>query len=260
MNTDQEIKESVKEKYSQIAKGEVVVIATKDSCCGPSPSSCCGTASDSLVQMSLDYNPEDLASVPDGADLGLGCGVPTAFADFKEGFTVLDLGSGAGIDVFIASRYIGKTGKAIGVDMTPAMVEKAKSNAQKINATNVEFRLGEIEALPVESNSVDRAISNCVINLVPSKENAFREIYRVLKSGGKFTVSDIVIDGIMSERNRRDAALWAGCISGAIDRNEYISIIHNVGFINVEIVSEKKHDYDKDDVSLFSITVSGTKP
>jgi arsenite methyltransferase len=260
MITDQEIKDSVKEKYSQIAKGEIEVIATKDSCCGPSPSSCCGPASDSLVQMSLDYNPEDLASIPEGADLGLGCGVPTAFADFKEGFIVLDLGSGAGIDVFIASRYIGKTGRAIGVDMTPAMIEKAKANAQKVRATNVEFRLGEIEALPVESNSVDRVISNCVINLVPNKENAFREIHRVLKAGGKFTVSDIVIDGIMSDENRRNAALWAGCISGAIDRNEYLGIIHKVGFREVEIVSEKKHDYNKDNVGLYSITVSGTKP
>jgi ubiquinone/menaquinone biosynthesis C-methylase UbiE len=209
--------------------------------------------------MSLDYNPEDLANIPDGADLGLGCGVPTAFADLREGFTVLDLGSGAGIDVFIASRHIGKTGKAIGVDMTQAMIDKAWSNAQKINASNVEFRLGEIEALPVESNSVDRVISNCVINLVPNKENAFREIYRVLKRGGKFTVSDIVIDGIMSEEKRRDAALWAGCISGAIDRNEYIGIIRKVGFGSIEIVSEKKHEYNADNVGLYSITVSGTK-
>ena len=259
MNTDQEIKNSVKEKYSQIAKGEIEVIAAKESCCGPEPSSCCGSTSASLVQMSLDYNPEDLASIPEGADMGLGCGVPTAYADFKEGFTVLDLGSGAGIDVFIASRYIGKTGKAIGVDMTPAMIEKAKANAQKINATNVEFRLGEIEALPVDNDSVDRVISNCVINLVPNKENAFREIYRVLKPGGKFTVSDIVIDGIMSEKNRRDAALWAGCISGAISRTDYLDIIGKVGFSSVEIVSEKQHDYNKDNVALFSITVSGTK-
>lgn len=259
MNTDQEIKNNVKEKYSQIAKGEIPVVATKSSCCGPQPSSCCGTASDSLVQLSVNYSPEDLANIPDGADLRLGCGVPTAFADLKEGYTVLDLGSGAGIDVFVASRYIGKTGKAIGVDMTQAMIDKARSNARKINASNVEFRLGEIEALPVESNSVDRVISNCVINLVPNKENAFREIYRVLKPGGQFTVSDIVIDGIMSEEKRRDAALWAGCISGAIDRNEYIGIIRKAGFMDVEILSEKRQEYDADNVSLFSITVSGTK-
>jgi SAM-dependent methyltransferase len=210
--------------------------------------------------MSLDYNPDDLARLPEGADLGLGCGVPTAFADLNEGFTVLDLGSGAGIDVFIASRYVGQTGKVIGVDMTEAMIEKAKANARKINATNVEFRLGEIEALPVDGDSVDRVISNCVINLVPNKKNAFGEIYRVLRSGGKFTVSDIVVDGTISEEKRRDAALWAGCISGAIDKKEYLGIIQNVGFKDIEIVSEKKHDYElENNAGLYSITVTGTK-
>ena len=143
--------------------------------------------------------------------------------------------------------------------MTEAMVEKAKMNAQKIEATNVEFRLGEIEALPVESNSVDRVISNCVINLVPNKENVFREIFRVLKPGGKFTVSDIVVDGAISMEERNNAALWAGCISGAIDRKEYIDIIKKAGFTNVEIVSEKNYDYKLDNARLNSITISGTK-
>jgi SAM-dependent methyltransferase len=259
MNTDSEIKENVKEKYAQIARGEISVIAKKSSCCGPEPSSRCGTGSDSLIQMALDYKPEDLASVPEGADLGLGCGVPTAFADLKEGYTVLDLGSGAGIDVFVASKHVGKTGKVIGLDMTDAMIQKATLNARKINATNVEFRLGEIEAMPVDSNSVDRVISNCVINLVPSKENAFREIYRVLKPGGKFTISDIVVDGTISEEKRRDASLWAGCISGAIDRKEYIGIIRKAGFSHVEVVCEKKYDYELDNAGLYSITVTGTK-
>ncbi|MGA9407041.1 MAG: arsenite methyltransferase [Bacteroidota bacterium] len=259
MKTDLEIKEDVKDKYSQIAKGQTSAAAAKGSSCGPGQSSCCGTGSESLVQMSLDYKPEDLSSIPEGADLGLGCGVPTAFADLKEGYTVLDLGSGAGIDVFIASRYVGPTGKAIGVDMTEAMIEKAKINAKKINATNVEFRLGEIEALPVDANAVDRVISNCVINLVPNKENAFREIYRVLKPGGKFTVSDIVVDGAISAEERNNAALWAGCISGAIDRMEYIGIIKKAGFKNVEIVSEKNYDYKLDSARLSSITISGTK-
>ena len=259
MKTDLEIKDDVKEKYAQIAKGRISTVATKSSCCGPEPSSCCGTGSESLVQMSLDYNPEDLSSIPDGADLGLGCGVPTAFADLKEGYTVLDLGSGAGIDVFIAARHVGITGKAIGIDMTEAMVEKAKMNAEKIKATNVEFRLGEIEALPVENNSVDRVISNCVINLVPNKENVFREIFRVLKPGGKFTVSDIVVDGAISMEERNNAAMWAGCISGAIDRKEYIDIIKKAGFENVEIVSEKNYDYKLDNARLNSITISGTK-
>ncbi len=259
MKTDSEIKENVKEKYSQIAMGEIPVIAKKSSCCGPEPSSCCGTGSESLIQMALDYKPEDLANVPEGADLGLGCGVPTAFADLKGGYTVLDLGSGAGIDVFVASKHVGKTGKVIGLDMTDAMIQKARLNAAKINATNVEFRLGEIESMPVESNSVDRVISNCVINLVPSKEKAFREIYRVLKPEGKFTVSDIVVDGTISEEKRRDAALWAGCISGAIDKKEYIGIIRKTGFSHVEVVSEKKYDYELDNAGLYSITVSGTK-
>ena len=235
------------------------MVATKSSCCGPEPSSCCGTGSESLVQMSLDYNPEDLSSIPEGADLGLGCGVPTAFADLQKGYTVLDLGSGAGIDVFIAARHVGITGKAIGIDMTEAMVEKAKMNAEKIKATNVEFRLGEIEALPVENNSVDRVISNCVINLVPNKENVFREIFRVLKPGGKFTVSDIVVDGTISVEERQNAALWAGCISGAIDRKEYIDIIKKAGFKNIEIVSEKNYNYKLNNARLNSITISGTK-
>jgi len=259
MKTDSEIRENVKEKYAQIAKGEISVIAKKNPCCGPEPSSCCGTGSESLIQMALDYKSEDLANVPEGADLGLGCGVPTAFADLKEGYTVLDLGSGAGIDVFVASKHVGDTGKVIGLDMTDAMIQKARLNAKKINVTNVEFRLGEIESMPVDSNSVDRVISNCVINLVPSKENAFKEIYRVLKAGGKFTVSDIVIDGTISEEKRQDASLWAGCISGAIDKKEYIGIIRKAGFSQVKIVSEKKYDYELDNAGLYSITVVGTK-
>ena len=259
MKTDLEIKNDVKVKYAEIAKGQISASVTKASSCGSGASSCCGTGSESLVQMSLDYKPEDLSSVPEGADLGLGCGVPTAFADLKEGYTVLDLGSGAGIDVFIAARHVGMTGKVIGVDMTEAMIEKAKVNAKKINATNVEFRLGEIEALPVQDNSVDRVISNCVINLVPNKKNAFQEIYRVMNPGGKFTVSDIVVDGAISIEERNDAALWAGCISGAIDRKEYIDIIRKAGFKNIEIVSEKNYDYRLDNARLSSITISGTK-
>ncbi|HTR80153.1 MAG TPA: arsenite methyltransferase [Bacteroidota bacterium] len=258
MKSDEEIKENVREMYSHIALGETGV-ASKSSCCGPEPSSCCGSGSDTLVQMSLSYHPEDIADVPEGANLGLGCGVPTAFADLKEGSTVLDLGSGAGIDVFVAARYVGASGKAIGVDMTPAMIDKAKRNAEKISAKNVEFRLGEIEALPVDDNSVDRVISNCVINLVPSKAKAFDEIYRVLKNGGTFTVSDIVIDGSVTDAERNDAALWAGCISGAIDRKEYLDIIANSGFTEVKILAETTYDYKLAHGGLSSITISGTK-
>jgi len=172
---------------------------------------------------------------------------------------VLDLGSGAGIDCFIASKAVGPTGRVIGVDMTEAMIQRANENKAKVDAGNVEFRLGEIESLPVESNTVDRVISNCVINLVPDKGAAFREIHRVLKAGGTFTVSDIVIDGTMGDAERHDAALWAGCISGAIDRKEYLAHIERAGFRNVRILSEKKYDCDVSGVALFSLTVTGTR-
>lgn len=268
MNTNSEIKDAVKEKYSQIAKGELnlaKVSAKKmaDKSNLRKDSSCCGgndCGDSAVVDMSLKYEDAERASIPDGADLGLGCGTPTAFADLKKGMTVLDLGSGAGIDCFIASQHVGVTGRVIGIDMTEAMIAKANENKKKTNVQNVEFRLGEIEALPVDNNTVDRVISNCVINLVPNKETAFREIYRVLKPGGKFTISDIVIDGTISEEERHDASLWAGCISGAIDRKEYLGIIEQVGFRDVQITSEKRYDYKlSTGAGLFSITVSGTK-
>ncbi len=259
MKTDQEIKNDVKEKYGEIATAKTPSSAANASSCGTGSSSCCGTGIDSLVQMSLEYDPDELSAIPEGADMGLGCGVPTAFAELKRGSTVLDLGSGAGIDVFIAARHVGPSGKVIGVDMTEAMIERAKLNAAKISAANVEFRLGEIESLPVDDNSVDRVISNCVINLVPDKTKAFREIHRVLKTGGSFTVSDIVVDGAISPAERENAALWAGCISGALDRKEYVAIIRNAGFTNVTIVSEKKYNYRLEDAQLSSITISGTK-
>ena len=255
MNTNSEIKDAVKEKYSQIAKGELTVEKAISSCCGSGE--CGGSA---VVAMALKYEDAERASIPDGADLGLGCGTPTAFADLMEGMTVLDLGSGAGIDCFIASKHVGTTGKVIGVDMTEAMIAKANENKEKVSMENVEFRLGEIESLPIDSNAVDRVISNCVINLVPDKESAFIEIYRVLKPGGKFAISDIVIDGTISDGERRDASLWAGCISGAIDRKEYLGIIKQVGFRDVHVTSEKKYDYKlSTGAGLFSITVSGTK-
>jgi len=259
MKTSSKIKDAVKEKYGQIAKGEINVIPPISSCCGPS--SCgCGDAN-AVLDLSSRYDEADRSSIPEGSDLGLGCGTPTAYADMKEGMTVLDLGSGAGIDCFIAAKYVGKSGKVIGLDMTEEMIKKANENRSKVSASNVEFRLGEIENLPVDDNSIDRVISNCVINLVPKKENAFREIYRVLKSGGKFTVSDIVVDGKITEAERHDASLWAGCISGAIDRKEYVGIIRQIGFTEINIVSEKRYDYKlKNNAGLFSITVTATKP
>jgi arsenite methyltransferase len=260
MKTSTEIKEAVKEKYAQIAKGEITEIAPKSSCCGSGSSagSCC-SGSD-FVNMALDYNEADRQAIPDGADLGLGCGTPTAFADFKEGMTVLDLGSGAGIDCFIAAKYVGQTGKVIGVDMTEVMIQKANENKAKVNASNVDFRLGDIENLPVQNDTIDRVISNCVINLVPDKQAAFKEIHRVLKSGGKFTVSDIVVDGEITDEERRDASLWAGCISGALKRKEYLATIELIGFKNITIVSEKRYDYKlQNEGGLFSITVSASK-
>jgi SAM-dependent methyltransferase len=265
MKTNSEIKEAVKEKYAQIAKGEINQIAPKSSCCGSDSknsksrnSSCCSGTD--FVNMALDYKDADRTAIPEGADLGLGCGTPTAFAELKEGMTVLDLGSGAGIDCFIASKYVGQSGKVIGVDMTEVMVQKANENKAKVNAANVEFRLGDIENLPVQNNTVDRVISNCVINLVPDKEIAFKEIYRVLKPGGRFTVSDIVVDGEITDKERQDASLWAGCISGALKRKEYLAIIEQKGFKDITIVSEKRYDYKlQNNAGLFSITVSASK-
>ena len=255
MNTNNEIKEAVKERYAKIANGDPSMQDPLTSCCG---GGACGEPA--AVEMALDYNDADRASIPEGADLGLGCGTPAAFADLAEGMTVLDLGSGAGIDCFVASRLVGASGKVIGVDMTEAMIAKADENKAKIDAANVEFRLGEIEHLPVNANSVDRVISNCVINLVPDKSAAFSEIKRVLIPGGRFMISDIVIDGEVTEEERRDASLWAGCISGAIDRRDYLAIIERVGFTDVHITSEKRYSYKlKSGAGLFSITVTAMK-
>lgn len=255
MNTKSEIKKAVRQKYAEIARGDATAQKADSSCCGTG-----GCGGSGVVDMALKYDDAERAAIPDGADLGLGCGTPTAFADLKEGMTVLDLGSGAGIDCFVASKHVGPKGKVIGVDMTEAMIRKANENKSKADAGNVDFRLGEIESLPVDGNSVDRVISNCVINLVPDKEAAFKEIYRVLKPGGRFTISDIVIDGTVSEAERRDASLWAGCISGAIDRKEYIAIIERVGFRDVKVASEKQYDYTlSSGGGMYSITVLGTK-
>jgi arsenite methyltransferase len=261
MNEEQ-IKPSVREIYGKIAEDKKSVVIPVSSCCGTktsAQSSGCGCSQE--VDVSPDYSAGDLSAVPDGANLGLGCGTPVAFAGVQEGQTVLDLGSGAGMDVFIALKYVGTTGKVIGVDMTEKMIAKAKQNAEKIGAENVEFRLGEIESLPIDDNSIDRVISNCVINLVPDKSKAFSEIYRVLKPGGMFSVSDIVLKGTMSEEQRRDAALWAACVSGAIEKDEYLSIIRKTGFTNIIVSSEKENYFDdKSNIHIYSTTVSGTKP
>jgi len=172
------------------------------------------------------------------ADLGLGCGMPTQFARINPGDTVLDLGSGAGVDVLRAARLVGESGKVIGVDMTPEMIARAQANAANGGFTNVEFRQGEIEALPVEDSSIDVVLSNCVINLVPDKRQAFREIYRVLRPGGRLSISDMVTYGTMPDEIRQDLTLWAGCIAGAIDRDEYLQIIRDSGFDEINIHQE----------------------
>jgi len=229
---ENEIKKTVKERYAKIAEQE-------SSCC-VSDTSCCGTApSFQDISKKIGYSEEELAAVPDAANLGLGCGHPVALASLKEGETVLDLGSGAGLDCFIAAKKVGRTGKVIGVDMTPEMIFKARENAEKNNYENVEFRLGEIEHLPAADASVDVIISNCVINLSPKKPEVFREAFRILKSGGRMHISDIVLLKELPESILKSAEAYIGCVSGAIMKNDYIETIKDAGFQTVEILDEK---------------------
>lgn len=194
------------------------------------------------------------------ADLGLGCGTPTAFADLKEGMTVLDLGSGAGIDVFLAANAVGPTGKAIGLDMTDEMLKRARANKLKLGISNAEFWKGEIEDMPIESNSVDRVISNCVINLVPDKHKAFGEIYRVLKPGGRFIISDIVSIGDIPAETRKDMELWAGCVAGATEKEEYLLTVREAGFKDLRIEKDKPFSLEQTvSFGLASITLAATK-
>ena len=225
-----EIKKTVRENYAQIAQN-------KGSCCGPA-SSCCGGSVVEDISRNIGYEEGDLTSVPEGANLGLGCGNPVALASLKEGETVLDLGAGAGFDCFLAANRAGEKGRVIGVDMTPEMIEKARENANKSGYKNVEFRLGEIENLPVADNSVDALISNCVINLSPDKPRVFKEAFRVLKPGGRLMVSDITLLKELPDFIRDSIAAYVGCISGALIRDEYLKVIKDAGFQNVEIVDE----------------------
>jgi len=221
----------VRKRYAAAAK------RSDQSCCGSASSSstCCGD--ESLVQIgrTLGYSEDELAAVPEGANLGLGCGNPTAIAALKVGETVLDLGSGGGFDCFLAARQVGPSGRVIGVDMTPEMVAKARANARKGGFGNVEFRLGEIEHLPVADASVDAIISNCVINLAPDKRAVFAEAFRVLKPGGRLAISDIVATAPMPEEVRSDLALLAGCIAGAVLIDEYQTILRDLGYQDIDI-------------------------
>ena len=224
------VKEIVKEKYSAIALKDKEV--NQNSCCGAT-SACCG---DNAI-MADDYS--KIEGYNPDADLGLGCGLPTLFAKINKGDVVIDLGSGAGNDVFIARNETGENGKVIGIDFTPAMIGKARKNAEIRGFNNVEFRLGDIEDMPVTSNMADVVISNCVLNLVPNKHKVISEIYRVLKPGGHFSISDIVLNGEIPEKWKAVAELYAGCISGAIQCDEYLDIIREAGFSNITIQKEK---------------------
>ncbi len=259
MKSEDELKSEVKDKYASIVK---------------KPRTSCGCGGKAEVVFEIDYS--GLDGYNPEADFGLGCGIPTDGAGIKPGETVLDLGSGAGNDVFVARRIVGESGKVIGVDMTPSMVEKARANNAKVGYSNVEFRLGEIEHLPVESGSVDVVLSNCVLNLVPDKRRAFGEIMRVLRPGGHFSISDIVTIGNIPERLREVAALYAGCVSGALTKEDYIAAIRNSGFKDIVVRSEKpmnppdelSDDVDPADLDalrasgtvIVSVTVTGTKP
>ena len=230
MQSTQEIKEMVKQKYSEIARQDKSVNAA--SCCGATAS--CG---DVYSIMSDEY--KDMKGYNPDADLGLGCGLPTQFAQIKKGDVVIDLGSGAGNDCFVARAETGESGKVIGIDMTPAMIEKARINAETLNYNNVEFRLGDIEKMPVTANVADVVVSNCVLNLVPDKAQAFCEINRVLKPGGHFSISDIVLSGTLPPAIQQAAEMYAGCVSGAIPKQEYLDLIKHHGFVNIKVQKEK---------------------
>ncbi|MDO8896216.1 MAG: arsenite methyltransferase, partial [Bacteroidales bacterium] len=230
-NESEKLKVMVREKYAAIALQSKEQNET--SCCGAT--SCCDGVDYSIFSESYTH----LKGYNADADLGLGCGLPTEFAMIKEGDTVIDLGSGAGNDCFVARSLTGETGEVIGIDMTPSMVEKAKQNAEKLGFSNVKFRLGDIENMPVTSNKADVIISNCVLNLVPDKAKAFSEIYRVLKPGGHLSVSDVVLKGELPPALREAAELYAGCVSGAIPLDEYLKIMENANLSNIKIQKQK---------------------
>jgi SAM-dependent methyltransferase len=226
-----DIKEIVKEGYGKIAK-------QGSSCCGPA-SSCCGSANRAEdISRRIGYSEEEITGVPEGANLGLGCGNPVALASLREGDTVLDLGSGAGFDCFLAANKVGMKGKVIGVDMTPEMIEKANNNAKKSNYRNVEFRRGDIETLPVDDDSIDVVMSNCVINLSPDKAKVFKEAFRTLKPGGRLSISDIVLLKELPEFVKESIEAYVGCVSGAILKSEYLKKIEAAGFRDVRVMDE----------------------
>jgi arsenite methyltransferase len=269
MENANDLKQVVKEKYGEIAKA-----SNSSGCCGTT-STCCGDSSKvEFLMIGDEY--KNMDGYVAEADLGLGCGVPTEFAGIKKGDTVVDLGSGAGNDVFVARAIVGDEGKVIGLDMTEEMITKANKNNAKLGYKNVEFKLGDIEAMPLENNIADVVVSNCVLNLVPDKQKAFSEIYRILKPGTHFCVSDIVLKGELPAGLKKSAEMYAGCVSGALQQDEYLNIIKETGFENVEIKKTKIIELPDDvlkeylndseiekfsmnNVGIFSITVVGYK-
>jgi arsenite methyltransferase len=268
MNTESELKQIVKDKYSEIALQDKHT--NMSSCCGAGR---CSTEVYNI--MSDDYT--NLEGYNAEADLGLGCGLPTQFAKIKKGDFVVDLGSGAGNDCFIARHETGETGKVIGIDFTPKMIEKARMNAEARGFNNVEFREGDIEHIPITSNIADVIVSNCVLNLVPNKDGVFKEIFRVLKPGGHFSISDVVVEGSLPEGLRKDAEMYAGCVSGAIQKEVYLELIHTNRFENICIQKEKAINIPEDilknylndkeinsfkngSAGIFSLTVFARKP
>jgi ubiquinone/menaquinone biosynthesis C-methylase UbiE len=267
MQTEKELKELVRQKYSEIVlqdRGQ-----NQSSCCG---SGCCSTEVYNI--MTDDYNAVE--GYEPEADLGLGCGLPTQFAKIKKGDVVIDLGSGAGNDVFIARAEAGDPGRVIGIDFTPAMIDKATANAKKLGFENVEFRHGDIEDMPLADNIADVIVSNCVLNLVPNKKAVFGEVYRVLKPGGHFSISDVVLKGVLPEQLQQAAEMYAGCVSGAIQKDEYLQLIGAAGFVNIVVQKDKPiilpddilkqylsdEDLDKfkkAEAGIFSITVYADK-
>jgi SAM-dependent methyltransferase len=286
----QRLKELVREKYAQIAReapkpGESPSARAVSPCCSPAASPCC--CSPAAAPSASTYYSEDVAGIKEAyekldghmaeADLGLGCGLPTEHAGLAPGQTVVDLGSGAGNDVFIARSVVGDTGRVIGVDMTPEMIGKARANAERRGFKNVEFRLGDIESLPVDDAAADVVVSNCVLNLVPDKRLAFAEIFRVLKPGGRFCVSDIVLKGELPAKLQEVAELYVGCVAGALAAEEYIGIIHETGFTGIDIKAVKRLDlpdeymlkyigagelaaYRASGAAVLSVTVVGARP
>ncbi|HEX2845525.1 MAG TPA: arsenite methyltransferase [Chitinophagaceae bacterium] len=268
METQEQIKEMVKQKYTEIALQDKA--ENTSSCCGAG-----GCSTEVYNIMTDDY--EGMEGYNADADLGLGCGLPTQFAQIKKGDVVVDLGSGAGNDAFIARAETGETGKVIGIDFTPAMIEKARANAEKLGFHNVEFREGDIEKMPVAANTADVIVSNCVLNLVPNKAGVLKDIFRVLKPGAHFSISDIVLEGDLPANIQQAAEMYAGCVSGAIQKETYLELIKQTGFENITVQKEKRivvpddillnylstdelKEFRNSNTGIFSITVYAQKP